>query len=227
MAEGVDAPRIVIQENGPYEVTGEPVLTKRAQSESIHGEPLEWDLVGTEDADYKRRKQYLLCRCGQSNAKPYCDGTHEKIDFDGTLTASPQPSPGRRTTTEGEGITLTDDPTLCEHAGFCGTRFTNVWAMMERTSDPEVRERARRMIANCPSGRLGFGPGHEDLEPEYEPSVATIKDGPLWVRGGIQMESADGQAYEKLNRMTLCRCGRSDNKPYCDGSHKNAGFQAD
>ena len=220
-------PRIVIQENGPYEVTGEPVLTKRAQSESIHGEPLDWDLVGTDDADYKRRERYLLCRCGQSNTKPYCDGTHEKADFDGTLTASPQPSPGRRTTTEGEGISLTDDPTLCEHAGFCGTRFTNVWAMMERTSDPEVRERARRMIANCPSGRLGFGPGHENLEPEYEPSVATIKDGPLWVRGGIQMESADGQAYERLNRMTLCRCGRSDNKPYCDGSHKNAGFQAD
>ena len=220
-------PRIVIQENGPYEVTGEPVLTKRAQSESIHGEPLEWDLVGTEDADYKRRARYLLCRCGQSNSKPYCDGTHEKIDFDGTLTANLMPSPGVRTTTEGEGISLTDNPTLCEQAGFCGTRFTNVWAMMERTSDPEVRERVRRMIANCPSGRLGFGPGYEDLEPEYDLSVATIKDGPLWVRGGIQMESADGKAYEKLNRMTLCRCGRSDNKPYCDGSHKNAGFQAD
>ena len=57
--------------------------------------------------------------------------------------------------------------------------------------------------------------------------MATIKDGPLWVRGGIEMVADDGFVYEKLNRMTLCRCGRSSNKPYCDGSHKNAGFQAD
>ena len=89
--ESQPTPKIVIQENGPYEVTGEPILTKRAQSESIHGEPLDWDLVGAEDADYKRRERYLLCRCGQSNAKPYCDGTHEKIEFDGTLTASREP----------------------------------------------------------------------------------------------------------------------------------------
>ena len=61
------APRILIHEDGPYEVTGEPILTKRAPSESVYGEPLDWDLVGTEDADYRRRKRYLLCRCGQSN----------------------------------------------------------------------------------------------------------------------------------------------------------------
>ena len=220
-------PRVVIQKGGPYEVTGEPILTKRAQSESIHGEPLDWDLVGTEDADYKRRKRYLLCRCGQSDAKPYCDGTHEKIDFDGKLTADRAPSASRQQLIEGNGISMTDDGSLCEHAGFCGTRFTNVWTMMKLTKDPEVRERARRMIANCPSGRLGFGPGHEELEPQFEPSLATIKDGPLWVRGGIELEADDGFVYEKLNRMTLCRCGRSSNKPYCDGSHKNAGFQAD
>lgn len=223
--ESKPTPKIVIQENGPYEVTGEPILTKRAQSENIHGEPLDWDLVASEDADYKRRKRYLLCRCGQSNAKPYCDNTHEKIDFNGKLTASREPGP--RNLTEGDGISVNDDPTLCEQAGFCGTRYTNVWAMMEKTADPEVRERARRMIVNCPSGKLMFGPGYEHMEPEYEPSVATVKDGPLWVRGGIEMESADGQPYQKLNRMTLCRCGRSDNKPYCDGAHKNAGFQSD
>ena len=159
------APRILIHEGGPYEVTGEPILTKRAQSESVYGEPLDWELVGTEDADYKRRKRYLLCRCGQSNAKPYCDGSHEKVNFDGKLTADRAPSASRQKLTEGDGISMTDDRSLCEHAGFCGTRFTNVWAMMESTKDPEVRERARRMIANCPSGRLGFGPGYDDLEP--------------------------------------------------------------
>ena len=122
---------------------------------------------------------------------------------------------------------MTDDPRLCEHAGFCSTRLTNVWQMLAETSDPEVRERVRRMISNCPSGRLGFGAGYEDLEPEFAPSIATIKDGPLWVRGGIEVEAGDGTAYQRQNRMTLCRCGRSENKPYCDGNHRHAGFRAD
>jgi CDGSH-type Zn-finger protein len=44
-------------------------------------------------------------------------------------------------------------------------------------------------------------------------------EGPLWVKGGIPVEAADGFEYEKRNRVTLCRCGRSGHKPFCDGSH--------
>jgi hypothetical protein len=64
------------------------------------------------------------------------------------------------------------------------------------------------------------------VEPEYEPSIAAIADGPLWVRGAIKVQAADGFAYEQRNRITLCRCGQSENKPFCDGSHKEAGFRA-
>lgn len=55
--------------------------------------------------------------------------------------------------------------------------------------------------------------------------IGLVKDpyrdcsGPLWVRGEIDLESADGTKYEKRNRMTLCRCGRSENKPFCNGAH--------
>lgn len=52
-----------------------------------------------------------------------------------------------------------------------------------------------------------------------------IRDGPLWVRGGIPVESSDGATYEVRNRVTLCRCGRSSNKPFCDGTHKGVGFR--
>ena len=48
--------------------------------------------------------------------------------------------------------------------------------------------------------------------------------GPLWVRGGVQLIGADGFEYEVRNRMTLCRCGASKNKPFCDGSHASVGF---
>jgi CDGSH-type Zn-finger protein len=48
--------------------------------------------------------------------------------------------------------------------------------------------------------------------------------GPIWVRGGIEIESAEGHAYQVRNRVTLCRCGKSQNKPFCDGSHVAHGF---
>jgi hypothetical protein len=65
----------------------------------------------------------------------------------------------------------------------------------------------------------------EDIEPVFEPSIGLVEDtargvsGPLWVRGGIPIVAADGETYEVRNRVTLCRCGRSSNKPYCDGAH--------
>ncbi|SPE60202.1 hypothetical protein SBV1_390038 [Verrucomicrobia bacterium] len=63
------------------------------------------------------------------------------------------------------------------------------------------------------------------IEPKFEPSLGLIEDtdkkvsGPIWVRGGIPVISADGKTYEIRNRMTLCRCGRPDNKPFCNGAH--------
>ena len=65
----------------------------------------------------------------------------------------------------------------------------------------------------------------EAIEPDLEKSIVVIEypprgeHGPLWVRGGIPVVSADGEPYEVRNRVTLCRCGKSENKPFCDGSH--------
>jgi CDGSH-type Zn-finger protein len=65
----------------------------------------------------------------------------------------------------------------------------------------------------------------KSLEPEFKPSIVMIHDpqkrceGPIWVRGGIPIESYDGTIYEIRNRVTLCQCGKSENKPFCDGSH--------
>ena len=76
------------------------------------------------------------------------------------------------------------------------------------------------------TGRDGWSP----LEPELDPSVALVEDpqngvsGPVWVRGGIRIVSATGEVYEVRNRVTLCRCGSSKNKPFCDGSHVRIRF---
>jgi len=79
---------------------------------------------------------------------------------------------------------------------------------------------------NCPSGRLVIWDKKEKaIEPEFEPSIVLVEDpqedmsGPIWVRAGIPVESADGSTYEIRNRVALCRCGKSSNKPFCDGGH--------
>ena len=90
-----------------------------------------------------------------------------------------------------------------------------------------VSERIRTMSRLCPSGRLLTKVDGSDEADEiaYEPSVAVVTDGPLWVRGGVRVEGADGEPYEVRNRVTLCRCGASENKPFCDGTHKEIGFR--
>ncbi len=103
---------------------------------------------------------------------------------------------------------------------------------MER-DDPEAAGLAVREAGLCPSGRLVAWDRYtkEPIEPDLEPSIGLVQDpaqgvsGPLWVRGGIPVYSADGYRYETRNRVTLCRCGASENKPFCDGSHAAIGFR--
>ena len=88
------------------------------------------------------------------------------------------------------------------------------------------RERLMQMVRLCPSGALEIQPeaDGEQLEPALPVRVDVVRDGPLWVRGRVPVTSADGETYEVRNRMTLCRCGHSETKPFCDGSHKHVGF---
>jgi hypothetical protein len=77
----------------------------------------------------------------------------------------------------------------------------------------------RDMIWRCPSGRLVFLNETGEQEPELEPSIAILPGGPIWVRGKLPIVSSDGEPWEERNRVTVCRCGMSANKPFCDKSH--------
>ncbi|MGZ5307468.1 MAG: CDGSH iron-sulfur domain-containing protein [Actinomycetota bacterium] len=215
--------RVRITEDGPYEVTGSPPLVRTAQVETEFGEPIGWEEPTPIDAP----DEFDLCRCGASSRKPFCDASHETAPFDGTEVADRRLRAERARVLEGDGVVMTDDRSLCAHAGHCADRFTDVWEMIRGTSDPAIRARLRRMVELCPSGRLAHAPpGDAELvEPEFDPAIAVIEDGPLWVRGGIPVESSDGTTYEVRDRVTLCRCGHSNNKPFCDGTHKVVGFR--
>jgi CDGSH-type Zn-finger protein len=215
-------PRIVVTKDGPYRVEGAPPMLRTTAVETEYGEPVDWE----EGPSFRSRDGMELCRCGGSSRKPFCDGTHEREPFDGTETADRRPSAERRFTFSGDGVVMTDDVPFCTQAGFCGDRFTKVWLMIDETSDPQVRERLKDMVSKCPSGRLAYQvpPEPEDVEPVFEPSIGVEPNGPLWVRGGIPVVSEDGTPHEVRNRVTLCRCGRSKNKPFCDGTHRRTGF---
>ena len=217
-------PRIKIEDQGPYIVSGTVKLARRTRIVNSEGEAVEWK----SGEDYPPESgTFRLCRCGNSKTKPFCDDSHLEVAWDGECTADRAPGATRRHAFPGTGITMTDDESLCAGFAFCD-RFGGVWDEIEQTDDPEVRERLQHQISLCPSGRLQYmlKARGEPVEVEYEPTVAAVHNGPYWVLGGIPVETPDGFTYEVRNRQLLCRCGQSQNKPFCDGTHWNIRFKA-
>jgi CDGSH-type Zn-finger protein len=210
--------------NGPYLVSGEFALTWKQPAMTERGEPIAWR-TGPE---LDHSTPAALCRCGGSANKPFCDGTHARQGFAATDPADGVERAERVRDYPGEGLIVHDDRSICTHAGFCGTATSNVWKMVAGTDDTSVRAQVIGMIERCPSGALSYSIAaqDEDIEPDLATRVAVTPDGPLWVTGGVPVEKSDGTLLERRNRVTLCRCGQSENKPLCDGSHKEAGFQS-
>src|ERR1700722_2350069 len=211
---------INVRRNGPYVVSGAPQLVRKSKVMSEWDEPMIWRRDATVPAD----GSYRLCRCGHSSHKPFCDGTHARVDFDGTETASTAPSAGRRKRFTSPQITLTDDEPLCVSAGFCHSHSDDVWNMVEKSEDTDVRFELMHRVASCPSGRLVYELADGAHESDLPVEIGGIKDGPYWVTGGIEVTMSDGRSLEVRNRVTLCRCGQSSNKPLCDGTHQEIGF---
>ena len=220
--------KIVISKDGPYIVTGSVPLEMQVIEPNEDGLSWDWKLAKT----FEAKEEYHLCRCGQSKNKPFCDNSHLRAKFDGTETASRKPYVRAAEGREGPGLLLRDQEELCAFARFCDPGG-KIWALIDSTDDPEVRKLAVREANHCPSGRLAVYEKKTDraIEEELLPSIGLVEDpalgcsGPLWVRGGIRIESSDGTPYEVRNRVTLCRCGASVNKPFCNGSHASIMFR--
>lgn len=226
-AKGPANMRISIKKNGPYIVSGNVALSEDAIVESADGSHLEYDRV----REYDTEATYALCRCGHSKHKPFCDGTHEKIGFDGTETAERVPYLKRVDEYPGPELDLLDD-NRCAYARLCHRNGVDVWTLTEEASDEQEGRTAVSASWNCPTGRLE----HHSVETgkvyeqDLEPGITLLEDtqegvsGPMFVHGGIALESEDGTQYELRNRYALCRCGESTNKPFCDAMHVNADF---
>ncbi|MDR2108351.1 MAG: CDGSH iron-sulfur domain-containing protein, partial [Coriobacteriales bacterium] len=182
---------------------------------------------------FEAGESYALCRCGHSSNPPFCDGSHVAAEFDGTEVAVTTPFDERVEVFAGPTLDLYDD-SRCAFARFCHREDGDVWSLTEQSGDPALRSEAIQAAVDCPAGRLvqhDKEADYQEIEPQLEPRISLLQDpdrsvsAPLYVQGGIALKSAKGFTYEPRNRYALCRCGGSQNKPFCDAMHVRLGYR--
>ena len=171
----------------------------------------------------------ILCRCGQSKNKPFCDGIHNKINFNSEKLEGRQPD--QVDNYVGEGITIHDNRGVCSHIGYCTDNLPSVFRMKkEPWIDPDGASVADviKLIKTCPSGALSYsvdGVKHDTLD--RGPSIILRQDGPYHIEGEIELDDYNQSKPQSKEHYTLCRCGGSKNKPFCDGTHWYNNFKHD
>ncbi|MCX6802229.1 MAG: CDGSH iron-sulfur domain-containing protein [Candidatus Diapherotrites archaeon] len=159
---------ISITKDGPYLVSGSPPMKKEIITIGKEGEPETWK----SGEKFEKKESCALCRCGSSNSKPYCDGTHAGVGFDGTEIASRKKYLEHASKFSGPGLGLTDVQELCAAARFCH-RGGGTWKLVERSADPKLKKIAVESACNCPSGRLVAWDKKtgKPIEHKFEPSI--------------------------------------------------------
>jgi len=219
-AHGGGDMHIKVTKGGPYQVTGHIPLDEQIITPVHRHNELRYG------RELPQADVYFLCRCGKSGNAPFCDSTHAKIHFTGDEVADMRPYAQRiADTVEGKTMTLLDDD-RCAYVRFCHRELGDVWQLTEHDQIPENRREAIIGVNECVAGRLvEIDKDGNPIEKPYDPEVVILQDpaeavsGPIWVKGPIPMTSADGKDYEVRNRMALCRCGASADKPFCDATH--------
>lgn len=210
-ADAEPQPQIVVTLNGPY------IVNNIAQFRNGLGESL------------ALLPEMTLCRCGQSSNKPYCDGSHSRVGFLGAK--NPSRVPDKRDAYQGQQAGVLDNRGICAHSGFCTDRLASVF---HAGAEPFVTPSGARLdeivqtVRACPSGALSYSidgvESRAHVDQHRPPSIEVSKDGPYRVTGevrlidelGNEVPRAQGSSSE---HFSLCRCGHSQNKPFCSGMH--------
>lgn len=218
--------KIKITKNGPYEVSNLPL------SEGIiRTDDHRYSVSVEKTKDYPKQEFYCLCRCGVSSDKPFCDGTHLKINFNGTETAEKEDFEKITDVIDGHDLILKDIGPLCSGSGFCHGKEGDTWGLIQ-SKEKDLNKAGIKQACNCISGRLFVidKKTNKPIENKFEPSIMILKEpsglgSSIWVRGNVPITSGNGKEYEIRNRVALCRCGKSEFKPFCDATHKFIGFR--
>ncbi len=188
------------------------------------------EYLGSRRGSIETKATMALCRCGGSANKPFCDGTHARAGFSSAKLEGRVPD--RREDYPGDGITIHDNRGICAHAGHCTDGLPSVfrhrqepWIVPTGAPPDEIVAAARR----CPSGALTYSAtgGTTQAGGGGDPAVFVAPNGPYLVTGSPDLLDTTWGAGAPADRFTLCRCGGSRNKPFCDGTHWSNGFVDD
>jgi CDGSH-type Zn-finger protein len=202
-------------------------------------------LIGSDGMPIESKEVVALCRCGGSQNKPFCDGTHKRNGFSSSRISTHDPKKERPY--DGAGIVIHDNRGICAHAARCTAGLPEVFRYGQRPwieADAATVEAIVKVIRSCPSGALSYTPkgaaetsadpgtgmaanaGTQVRDFGLEPAIEASANGPYNVRGGIAIDAPEELQPPTPDHYSLCRCGASKNKPYCDGSHAEIGFEA-
>ncbi len=202
------SPHIVVRENGFIRAENIPSL-KNATGKEMDLRPV-----------------MAMCRCGQSSNKPFCDGSHKKTGFDGSTADNSEDQ--KVYSYAGADIEVHYSKHLCSHAAECGRLADAVFNTAQKPwiqPDNGTVEQIKAAVKACPSGALRYS--EKGGEPQHIPTgttgISIQKNGPYWVQN-IPIEGRDTGPVGTKDKYVLCRCGLSRNKPYCDGTHRDANW---
>ena len=204
--------RITPTSNGPYQVDGASSIARMRDGTDIDTSP-----------------RAFLCRCGGSSSKPFCDGTHARNGFSDEK--DPDRTPDRRDEYVNGNLTIHDNRGLCAHAGRCTDNLAAVFRLgTEPFIDPAgaTAEEIIAVIGMCPSGALSYSvDGVEHRDRAGPSALAFAPGGPYVVSGGCELDDVELPEGATTDHFALCRCGASQNKPFCSGKHWNVTFDED
>ena len=215
MADDHAGPHIELIENGPLRY-------RRGREGERQGA-----LLRPDRTEIEARENVLLCRCGASDRKPFCDNTHVGIGF--TSEKKWKPGAGSMIDHVGERVTIHDNRALCAHVEYCVEDLPNVFDRSKRpwvNPDGASAEEIIALCRKCPSGALSCtvdGVLYRDYA-DRPPAVIATREGPYYLEGYVEVPGEPFSQGHSEEHCTLCRCGESRNKPLCDGKHWDVGF---
>ena len=210
-----DKPKILPLPNGPYYLLNNMEMKVVPNLQNSQGQEL------------SNVRGIALCRCGGSKNKPFCDGTHGTNGFKSEKLTDG--SKDKRDNYVGKKITIHDNRGICSHIGYCTNSLPKVFKLKQEPwidPDGETEKEIIQSTKKCPSGALSHSiDGKEHRDQDRKPLVTVSKNGPYFVTGEIELLGESFGEGASKEHYTLCRCGASKNKPFCDGTHWEIKFK--
>lgn len=165
------------------------------------------------------KKNSILCRCGKSKQQPFCDGVHRICGFSSSNSLEEEIIQKYN----GKEINIIFNRSICAGAGTCVRNFPKIYKNASEdwiNPDGDSIDEVKKSIKQCPSGALSYEFKDESSNEKYkECKITIIKNGPMNILGDVNLNVDKWSTNANQQKYSLCRCGASENKPFCDYTH--------